>query len=48
MKPLRHQLLLGSKIDKPFEIFIKILNATEYIESSIQNIETQRTGDPVI
>ena len=30
-------LLLGSKVDKPSKILIKILNAAKHIESDIQN-----------
>ena len=41
--------LLGSEADKPSKIFcIKTLNAAEYIESDIQNIEAPRTDDPII
>ena len=40
--------LLGSKVDKPSEISIKISNSVEYIESDIQNIEAPRIDDPII
>ena len=40
--------LLCSKVDKPFNFFIKTSNAMEFIESDIQNIEVPRTYDLVI
>ena len=40
--------LLGSKVDKLSNIFIKTSNAMEYIESDIQNIEAPRVDDPII
>ena len=40
--------LLGSKINKPSEILIKISNAAKYIESDTQNIEVPRIDDPII
>ena len=40
--------VLGSKIDKPFEFFIKTLNAAKYIESDTQNIEAPRIDNPII
>ena len=39
---------LGSKVDKPSKILIKISNAIEYIESDIQNTEASRRDDPII
>ena len=39
---------MGFEVDKLFKILIKTLNATEYIESDIQNIETPRIDDPII
>ena len=40
--------MLGSEVYKPFKILIKTLNAMEYIESDIQNIEALRKNDPII
>ena len=40
--------VLGSKVDKPSEFLIKTLNAAEYIESDIQNIEAPRIDNPII
>ena len=41
-------ILLGSEVDKVFKILIKTSNASEYIKSDIQNIETPRIDDPII
>ena len=41
-------LMLGYQVDMPFEISIKTLNAMEYIESNVQNIEAPRTEYPII
>ena len=40
--------LLGSKVDKLSEILIKTSNASEYIESDIQNIEAPRIYDSIV
>ena len=40
--------LMGSKVHKPSKFFIKTLNATEYIESDVQNNEAPRTSDHII
>ena len=40
--------MLGSEVDKSFEILIKTSNAVEYIESDIQTIEAPRTDDPIV
>ena len=40
--------LLGFEVDKAFKILIKTLNAVEYIESNIQNIEVPRIDDHII
>ena len=42
------RVVLGSEVDKPSEVLIKILNATKYIESNIQNFKALRTYDPII
>ena len=39
---------VGSEVNKPSKILIKILNPSEYIESNIQNFKAQRTNDPII
>ena len=39
---------MGYEVDKLSKIFIKILNAAEYIEFDIQNIEEPRIDDPII
>ena len=39
--------VFGSKVDKPSEILIKTLNAIEYIELDIQNIEAPKIDDPI-
>ena len=41
-------LVLGSKVDKLYEISIKTLNTMEYIKSDTQNIETPIIDDPII
>ena len=41
-------VLLCFEVDTIFEFFIKTLNAAEYIESDVQNIEASRTDDPII
>ena len=41
-------VLLRSEVDKPSKILIKTLNAAEYIELDIQNIQTPRTYDRII
>ena len=40
--------VLGSKIDRPSNFFIKTSNAAEYIELDIQNIEALRIDNPII
>ena len=40
--------MLGSIVNKPFEILIKTLNVVEYIESDIQNFEVLRKNDPIL
>ena len=45
---LYYSFLLGFEVDKPSEILIKTLNAREYIESDIQNIEAPRIDDLII
>ena len=40
--------VLGSEVDKPSKISIKISNRTEYIQSDIQNIEAPRIYNPII
>ena len=40
--------VVGTKVDKPLKILIKTSNATEYIESYIQNIEASRVDDPIM
>ena len=40
--------MMGSKVDNFLKILIKTSNATEFIESDIQNIEAPRTDDPII
>ena len=40
--------MLGSEINKPFIFFIKTMNAVEYIELDVQNIEALRIDDPII
>ena len=40
--------LLGSEVNKPSKILIKISNVAKYIESNIQNIVVPRTDDPII
>ena len=39
---------LGSEVDKPSKILIKMSNAREYIESTIQNTEELRKDDLII
>ena len=39
---------VGSEVNKPSKILIKILNASKYIESNIQNFKAQRTDDLII
>ena len=39
---------MGSKVDKNFKFFIKILNTVEYIESKIKDTLTWRIDDPII
>ena len=46
--PPQTKLLFGFKVNNPYEILIKISNATEYIEWDIQNIEAPRTHVPII
>ena len=41
-------MVLGSEVDKLYEILIKTSNAAEYIESDIQNIEVPRIDDHMI
>ena len=41
-------ILLGSEVDKPSNILIKISSIAEYIESDIQNIEASKIDDPII
>ena len=43
-----HMFIFGSKVDKPSKILIKTLNAAEYIELYIQNIEGSRVDDPIM
>ena len=40
--------MLCSEVDKLSEISIKTLNAAEFIESDIQNIETPIIDNPII
>ena len=40
--------MLGSEVNKPSKILIKISSAVEYIESEIQNIEAPTRDDPII
>ena len=39
--------VLGFEVDKISKILIKTLNATECIESNIQNIEALRVDNPI-
>ena len=39
---------LGSEVNKPIKILIKISNAVKYIESNIQNTKAQRAYDHII
>ena len=39
---------MGSEVDNFLKISIKTLNALEFIESDIQNIEAPRTGNLII
>ena len=39
---------LGFEVDKPSKILIKMSNAREYIESTIQNTEELRKDDLII
>ena len=40
-------IMLGFEVDKPLNFFIKTLNAAEYIELDVQNIEELRKNDPI-
>ena len=40
--------LLGSEVNKLSKILIKTLNAVEYSESNVQNVEARRIDDPII
>ena len=40
--------VLGSEVDKPSKNFIKTLNALEYLESDIQNIEAPKIDDLIL
>ena len=41
-------MMLGSKVNMPSKILIKISNAIKYIESNIQNFKAPRIDDPII
>ena len=40
--------VLGSEVNKPLKMLIKISNVAYYIESNIQNIKLPRIDDPII
>ena len=40
--------LMGSEVDKPSKFLIKVTNASDDIESDIQNIEAPRVDDLII